>query len=95
MRENTFKEIFKKGYTINISSNSKFDRIIYKNLKCEWLIKYNKENRRIWIRNEYIWSVFEEKYNMNFDEIKDFMKNMLFKHFKISKKILDNSKVNC
>ena len=80
--EHRFNNII-EAYKMVILSDSKLDIINYYNLQGEWLMEYNKKRGHTWISYWYIWSVFEKKYNMNYNEIEQFMKNMMLIHFKI------------
>ena len=81
-KEDKFKELI-DGYKVVIFSDSKIDVINYFNSQDEWLINYNKKNVYTYIRWKYIWSVFKEEYNMNYNEIQAFIKDMLLIHFKL------------
>lgn len=48
-----------------------------------WLFKENKKNEFFFINYDKIWSVFEKKYGLNYDEIDNFMTIMLDKYFKL------------
>ena len=39
----------------------------------EWVIQHDYKNGRLWIRYSLIWKVFEEKFSLNYDQIKDFI----------------------
>jgi len=43
----------------------------YKN--DEWVIQQDYKNGRLWIRYYTIWKVFEEKFKLNYDQIRNFI----------------------
>lgn len=40
------------------------------------------ENDRLWCRHKYVWSVFENEFSMQYNEIQVFIKGMVEEHFK-------------
>lgn len=66
----------------------KFDFIeyeydLYYFYKDNCLFDQNKKTMYFYIRYIKIWSVFEKKFGINFQEIKDFMLGMINKYFKL------------
>ena len=39
----------------------------------EWVIQQDYKNGYLWIRYKFIWGVFESKYKLNYNQIKDFI----------------------
>ena len=42
----------------------------------KWFIQ-DLENKYLWCNYKIVWSVFEKEYNMNYEQIKAFIKNLL------------------
>ena len=66
----------------------KFDFIEYKEYifyfyKDDYLFYQDKKNMKFYINYYKIWSVFESKFNINYEEIREFMKGMIDKHFNL------------
>ena len=66
----------------------RFDLFKYKNdlfyfYKENYLFDQDKKYKYFYISYDNIWSVFELKFNLNYQEISDFMKGMVDKHFKL------------
>jgi hypothetical protein len=40
----------------------------------EWLVQEDYKNGKLWVRYSLIWSVFESKFGLNHDQIRDFIK---------------------
>ncbi len=65
-----------------ILDGGQIKRIIFYNLKREWLIDYDQEGlTRICF--DRMWLIFGSEYNMEYNDIQRFMKTMLLKCFKI------------
>jgi phage antirepressor YoqD-like protein len=47
--------------------------ITHYNLKNEWLVQEDYKNGYLWVRYLLIWSIFESKFNLNYNEIKEFI----------------------
>ena len=56
----------------------KDDSIFYK--KNEVLFKYDKKNQYFWINYARIWSIFNDKFKLNYNEIQQFIKDWLEVH---------------
>ncbi len=86
-KEERFKELidclYTGDYPVKITLDGSFKRIEFYNSKGDWLFDYNQRNGYTWIRWSLIWSVFEKEYDMEYDEIELFMKDMLLTHLKI------------
>jgi hypothetical protein len=67
-----------KEYT----SDKYTDRIYYKKDK-ELLFEYNQKNGYFHCSYEKIWSVFESKFNLNYNEISSLIKGMVEEHLKL------------
>ena len=46
-------------------------------------LKQDLKNADIWFNYDKIWSIFESKFGMKYNDIQSFMKDMIEKHFKI------------
>jgi hypothetical protein len=46
----------------------------------EWLIQQDYENGYLWVRYSLIWSVFETKFGLNYQQISDFIKGWMKKN---------------
>jgi hypothetical protein len=51
----------------------------------------NKKEKHFWCNTILVWSVFEDEYNLNYDETQVFIKNMVEKYLKLEAVIPDNS----
>ena len=47
-------------------------------------LKQDLKNERIWFSYYKMWSIFESKFEMKYDDIRFFMEDMVEKHFKMS-----------
>mgnify|MGYP001559330980 CR=1 FL=1 len=59
------------------------DYIFYLNNKNKIVIKYNKKLNNAWLDYEKIWSVFETKYHLKYQEIRKITGLMLEQHLKL------------
>ncbi len=86
-KEERFKELISDLYTgdysVDIIVDGSLKNIEWFNSKGEWLIHYDEEGGYTDIRYHRIWSVFQKEYDMKYDDIQQFMKDMLFTHLKI------------
>jgi hypothetical protein len=48
----------------------------------KYMFYYNWKNDIFWCQYDRIWSVFESKFNISYQNWKDFISNMVEKHFK-------------
>jgi hypothetical protein len=48
-----------------------------------FVLEQDLKNADFWFDYDKIWSVFESKFGMNYNEIKSFMNGMVEKHFKM------------
>ena len=39
----------------------------------EWIYQQNYKNGYLWVRYSFVWKVFEEKYKLNYQQIKNFI----------------------
>ena len=70
-----------EGYTIKESKDYP-NRIFY--MKGESvLIDYNLKTKYAWINYELIWSIFESKFSLNYQEVKELMRGLLETHLKL------------
>ena len=81
----TMKEYFiefLKSLTIKLDSKYP-DYIFYLNNKNKIVIKYNKKFNTAWLDYYKIWLVFETKYHLKYQEIKELTGTMLEQHLKL------------
>lgn len=66
-------------------STVKFDngRIKYYAPNGDWLFSQNNEKKEFWVSYKNIWSVFESKYALNYQRIKELIESILEIHFKL------------
>ena len=81
-KEERFIELM-RGHSVQISSNTKLARIIWFDIDGKWLIVYNQKSYYTQIYKYRIWYIFVQEFDMKYEDIQSFMKDMLFKHFKI------------
>ncbi len=78
--EQTFIDIIKDG-VIEIDEIKYSDRVfLFKNEKL--LFRYDFKTGIIWFNYDLLWSSFELKYGMGYEEIQYFIKSMMEEHFK-------------
>jgi hypothetical protein len=61
-------------------------RFIWKNRKKEWILfqgEQDLKNGVIWIHHSKVWSIFENRFNMNYKQIQEFTKERLWLDRKI------------
>lgn len=80
--EQKFIELFKE-YTIEVLINDFPSNYVYRTLNGEWLIWHAQNMKSTFISFDLIWSIFENEYNMKYEEVQSFIKSMLFKYFNI------------
>ena len=80
-KEERFVELI-EGHHIETFSNDFINYNIF-NKKGEWIIEHNKYLNWIPVCEKNIWSVFEQEYNMEYNDIQFLIKNMLQKYFNI------------
>ncbi len=83
-KEKRFKELL-NNYSIQISIDSFPDKIEFFDENGKWLIDYEKQFLSTYISFDRVWDVFEFEYNMKNSDIKKFIGQQLFNHFKINK----------
>ncbi len=76
-------DLYTGEYSVEITLEGRFKKIEFFNSKGEWFIDYHQEIKLVYISYNRIWSVFEKEYNMKYDEVKRFMKEMLLTRLKI------------
>ena len=54
---------------------------LFKNDECYFY--FNLKNRRFYVEYDKIWSIFQSKFQLNYNDIQPFMKYMLERHFKL------------
>ena len=59
------------------------DYIFYLNNKNKIVIEYDKKFNIAWLDYDKIWSVFETKYHLKYQEIKELTEPMLEQHLKL------------
>lgn len=67
--------IYPDHFEINKEGNQEF----YKNNK--WYFIYDRKSDYLCCSYGRVWSIFEEKYGLNYNEIEDLLKDMLKKYF--------------
>ena len=65
-------------YTTPDYPNSLFYR-----LDDEIIFKYDQESEILWVDYIIIWSVFEDRFGMEYDEIRELIKPMVEEHYKL------------
>ena len=60
-----FKEMLLK-YQVDLSLGNK----IYYDENGDWVFEYDSKNKWLWIQYHRIWSVFESKYGLNYNQIR-------------------------
>ena len=58
------------------------DSILFFKKKISF-VELDFKNKIIWLRYSDFWSVFENEYRLNYDEIQELTKGLLEKHFKL------------
>ena len=74
--------IYPDEFIIDEYSNSEF----YKYNKLYF--NYDSLNDTLWCSNENVWLIFKEKYGLNYQEIEDLLKEMLFNVFNMNKTVI-------
>jgi hypothetical protein len=41
----------------------------------QWLFQQDWKNDRLWVRHTLIWQIFEERFGLNYDQIRDFIQD--------------------
>jgi chromosome segregation ATPase len=60
------------------------DSVFYKkNGKVFFQLFQNLEIKHLWVDYDLVWSVLRNKYKLNYDEIQEFIENMVEKHLKL------------
>ncbi len=94
-KEERFRELiddlFTGDYSIHFSKNVFPNRLIILNSKDKFLIDFDQKTGFIWISYKIIWKMFENEYNMSYSEIEHFIREQLFKYFKIKHGMISNS----
>ena len=49
----------------------------------DWLFSLNNKNNEFWVSYKNIWSVYESKYDLNYQQIKELFKGILEEHFNL------------
>ncbi len=81
--EELINDLYTGDYSVKLILDGSFKRIEFYNSKGEWLINYNQKIGCTCIRYSLIWSVFDKEYDMKYEEIQQFIKDMLLTHLKI------------
>ena len=66
-------------------STVKFDngRIKHYAPNGDWLFSLNNKYNEFWVSYKNIWSVYESKYDLNYQQIKELFKGILEEHFNL------------
>ncbi len=93
-KEERFRELivdlYTGDYSVKISIDGFPNRIEILDSKERWLIYYRDYFGCTFIRHSLIWSIFEKEYDMNYNEVRQFMKDMLLMYLKIKSKKSDH-----
>jgi len=73
-----FKEMLLK-YQVDLSLGNK----IYYDENGDWVFEYDSKNKWLWIQYHRIWSVFESKYGLNYNQIKKLTEDTVREVYKI------------
>ena len=65
-----------------LKSNKKYSDSLFYIKNDKIMFEYQFKSKYFWVRYDIIWSVFEQKYLMEYDQIQKFLKNLLEKHLK-------------
>lgn len=79
-KEEMFFELI-QGLTAKWDKEEYPDSIFYFKGDISWF-EYNEETRYVWVRYHGFWEVFEEEYRLDYQDAKDFLKDMLEEYFK-------------
>ena len=80
--ESRFCFIFKNLKKYESAENPNF--IFYRNEKGDILAEQNLKNGNIWLHNEQLWSIFNDKYERNNYKTQSVIKSLLETHFKLN-----------
>jgi hypothetical protein len=84
--EECFKSLL-NGLKIEIDDNEP-DSVFYKkNGEISFVLHQDSEKKYFYCDYYLVWSIFEEKYNLNDYEIQEFIKSMVEQHLKLSEVI--------
>ncbi len=78
-------DLYTGDYSVKITLDGSFKKVELFDSKGEWTIDYNQKTGWAWINYARIWSIFKDEYNMEQEDIKQFMQYVLLKYFKINK----------
>lgn len=79
--EDEFRDIMKDAIE---KTNLNYPNKIYyvdKNNNKEIYMEYDQKTKVVWIDYIKLWSIFESKYSLNYDETSEFFKGMLREHY--------------
>ncbi len=76
-------DLYTGDYSIEVTLDKTLKIITFYNSKNEWLIKHDQKNGYTCIKWSLIWLVFEKEYDMKYNDIESFMKDMLLTNLKI------------
>ena len=79
-KETAFKELL--NYVKPKVDNKKYPNIIFYFKDDKFYFEYDTKNGYFYCNYDKVWSVFETKYSMRYNEIQLFIKDMVRKHFK-------------
>jgi len=84
--EESFTEIMKDVEIIGVKHLLFIMRFNNKTKTNEFIADYNSEDGSMFFSYLKVWEIFREGYNMNDDEIKDFLYQMIYNRFGLSVK---------
>lgn len=67
------------GLTVKLDSG----KIKYYTPNGDWLFSLNNKKNEFWVSYIQIWSVYESKYNLKYQQIKELIEGILEEHFKL------------
>ena len=76
--EKLFLELVNQGLTLKIDSN--VEEIHYYNEDNDLIISIELKNKKVWFDYDQFWSKFKSKFDLNYQQIKEFLNGMVGKH---------------
>lgn len=78
--EERFAELI-QGLEVRTNLAEYPDSVFFFKKKERWM-EYNEKNQTFYLNCDKIWSVFENEFRFNYNDIKEFTSRMVEKHFK-------------
>ena len=76
--EKLFLELMNQGLTLKI--NSERNRINYFDKDNYWIVSIELKNQVVWFDYDQFWSKFKSKFDLSYQQIKEFLNGMVGKH---------------